>query len=550
MTDQEDTRESDMERIEKTIGEYITENAGKYGDRTAIEFPGFTCSFRELDQITDLLAVRLLDEWGIRKGTHVGIWSVNTPEFLFLFLAMIKMGAVPVPLNTCYQEEEISGILNSMDIRVLFYGSGWKDLVYEELLPGIRRLSPGVEAFVPIAGLSRGEHLSLSDFPKGAKSEGPAACKRLREEVRSRDVACIMMTSGTTRLPKGVMLTHYNIVNDGLEASACMHWSDRDKNLLVLPFFHCFGLITGAVGSVLNGMQMFMLPYFSTAAVWDAIENRGCTVLNGVPSVFLALIRKPEYKDRRSDNLTSGIIGGSVLRVEDYLDICSHFPKMHLQPSYGMTEGSPSVSFPDWDTPLPKKAQSCGKLMDGIEGRIRDIHTGESLPPGQEGELCLRGVNIMEAYYNMPEETKEAFTSDGFLRTGDIGYFNEEGELFISGRLKEMIIRAGENISVVEIENRILDSGLVKEVKVVGVPSDFRQEEIAALVVPADPERFEEEALRRYLAAHLAVFKIPDMIFTVERLPYTGSGKIDLKAAKELAERLLAAEKIKNKNKK
>ena len=563
-----------MELISKTIGEFITENAKRYEDRIAMELGDWSCTFREMDEITDFLALRLASRWGIQKGTHVGIWSVNTPDYLFLFFAMVKIGAIPVPVNTCFLEKEISEILNSMDIKVLFYGKGWKDLNYELMIPKIRPLSPGVRSFVAmetpsseeVESLSSGGYFSVEDFREEARdTEGLRQIRELREKVDSRDTACIMMTSGTTLLPKGVMLSHFNIVNDGRAAARCMHWSDRDRILLALPFFHCFGLITGAVGAVLNGMQMEVLPHFASISVWDAIDNRGITVLNGVPSIFLALIRKPEYKEKKSDHLTSGIIGGSVLREEDYLDICAHCPKMQLLPSYGMAEGSPSVTFPDWNTPLRIRAESCGKLMEGIEGKILDLHTGEVLSSsigdahGQEyagelsenakdetedfshkaGELCLRGYNIMEAYYNMPEETKVAFTEDGFLRTGDLGYFNEAGELFITGRLKELIIRAGENISVAEIENEILDSGFVQAVKVVGVSSDFRQEEIAALVVPNNMATFWPEMLKKYLAERLAVYKIPDAILPVESLPLTGSGKVDLKESKKMAEEML-----------
>ena len=536
-----------MNLIEKTIGEYITENAARYGERMAVQLRDWSVSFSELDQITDLLILRLKDEWKIQKGTHVGLWSVNTPDFLFLFFAMVKYGAVPVPINTCFREKEISDILNSMDIEVLFYGKGWKELVYQEMIPEIRSLAPGVRSFVSMDSLSAGEHLSLSDFPGGRISEEQRQeIHRLRAAVSCRDVACIMMTSGTTLMPKGVMLTHFNIVNDGLAASACMHWSDQDKTLLALPFFHCFGLITGAVGAVIRGMQMYLLPHFSTVGVWHAIEERGCTVLNGVPSIFLALIRKPEYQKKRCDTLKSGIIGGSVLREEDYFDICSHFPAMHLQTSYGMTEASPSLTFPDWDAPLSEKARHCGRFMEGIEARSADIHTGKVLPPGKIGEIQIRGFNVTEGYYNMPEETRKAFTEDGFFKTGDLGYFDEKENLVITGRLKELIIRAGENISVAEIENAILDSGMAAGVKVVGVSSEFRQEEIAALVVPEDAGNFDGEALRNYLAGRLAVYKIPDAILKVDALPLTGSGKIDLNASRHLAESLLSAAGSKN----
>ena len=210
-----------MEEINKTIGEFLKENAAKYKDRTALLTRDWSCSAAQLDDITDLLAVYLHENLKIQKGVHVGIWSVNTPEFLFLFFAMIKSGAVPIPLNTCYHEEEIADILNAMDIEVLFYGKGWKDLVYADMVPRILELSPKVREAVPIHTLHAGDHLSGADL--SVSEEGKAWLSRAKKDVSSRDTACIMMTSGTTLSPKGVMLTHRNIVNDGMWASRWMH---------------------------------------------------------------------------------------------------------------------------------------------------------------------------------------------------------------------------------------------------------------------------------------------------------------------------------------
>ncbi|MBQ8307061.1 MAG: AMP-binding protein [Blautia sp.] len=527
-----------MELIQKTVGEFIPENAARYGDKTAMQAGDFVWSYRELDEITDALACRLVHRYGVRKGTHMGIWSVNTPAYVFLFLAAQKLGAVPIPLNTCYKPAELSPILVNMDVEILFYGEGWKDLVYSDLIPEIGKLAPEVREYVPMNTFGGSPFMGPGNFTEEERSdESRGEIRKMTAEVSAEDTACIVMTSGTTLSPKGVMLSHYNIVNDGRSAALYMHWTDEDKMLLELPMFHCFGLITGVVVCTMKGICMDIIPYFGTALVWEIIEKHGITILNGVPSVFLALVRKPEYKNTVSEKLKSGVIAGSRLRYEDYMEICRHFPNMHLQTSYGMTESSPSVTFPDWDEAPEKKAASCGKFMDRIEGRIVDPASGEILSVGMNGELQMKGFNITKGYYNMPEETARAFTEDGWLRTGDLARFDEEGNLYITGRLKELIIRAGENISVVEIESVIDDSGMAEASKVVGVDSSFRQEEIAALVVPTDPDTFDPEALKEYMKPRLAVYKIPDYIFTVNELPMTGSGKIDLKAAKELAEK-------------
>ena len=527
-----------MELIKKTVGEFIPENAARYGDKIAMQEGVYAWSYKELDEITDGLAVRLHSRYQVRKGTHLGIWSVNTPDYVFLFLAAQKLGAVPIPLNTCYKPAELAPILTNMDVEILFHGEGWKDLVYSELVPELKKLAPAVKEYVPMSSFGSGKWLGTDDFTEEERSpESREMIRRMTAEISCEDTACIVMTSGTTLSPKGVMLSHYNIVNDGRFAAHYMHWTDEDKMLMELPMFHCFGLITGIVVCTMTGICMDIIPYFGTVVVWETIEKHGVTILNGVPSIFLALVRKPGYKDAVSEKLRSGVIAGSRIRFEDYMEICRHFPNMHLQSSYGMTESSPSVTFPGWDEPPEKKAASCGKFMEQIEGRIVDPTTGKILPVGMNGELQMKGFNITKGYYNMPEETAKAFTEDGWLRTGDLARFDEEGNLYITGRLKELIIRAGENISVVEIETVIEDSGLVIDNKVVGVDSSFRQEEIAALVIPKDPESFDPEELKAYMKPYLAVYKIPDYIIPVTELPMTGSGKIDLKATKELAEK-------------
>ncbi len=531
----------DFELSEKVISDYMAENTVKYGDRIYIETNKRSWSFAEADALTDRLAGRLYVRYGLEKGMHAAIWSVNSPDLVFLFLAMMKIGVVPIPLNTCLKEKEVSDILNNMEVKALFYGKGWKDLVYENMIPDIRKASPQVRHFVAMDTMGKEEGgLALSDL--SGDEEGEAVLKQvseLKKEVTSADTACIVMTSGTTLSPKGVMLSHYNCINDAIAATREMRWSHADKMLVALPMYHCFGLNTGIICCMIAGITLHILPFFGTRAVWDALERYNCTIMNGVPSIFLALVRKEEYLHRRGYTLRSGIIGGAAIREEEYMEICRHFPNMRLQSSYGMTESSPSVSFVDWDASLEKKAASCGKLLPGLKGRIADIRTGEPLPQGMEGEFQLKGYSVTQGYYNRPEHTKEAFTEDGWLRTGDIGRFDEEGNLYITGRLKELIIRAGENISVREIEVAILDSGMVTSVKVVGVPSAFRQEEIAALVVSAPGASLDPHALMHFLKEKLADYKLPRFIIPVKELPTTGSGKVNLKASQDMAKTLI-----------
>ena len=332
-----------------------------------------------------------------------------------------------------------------------------------------------------------------------------------------------------------MVLTHFGVVNDVLHVKYYMRWSENDKMCVCVPMFHCFGLVTALVGSIVIGFTMHLLPYFRTATVWRAILDFHCTILIGVPSMFLALIHKSEYAGLLGTSLTSGIVGGSPLPAEQYIEICRRFPNMHLQTSFGMTEMSASVTNADWDEPIEKKAVTCGRLMEDVEGRIAEPGTGKVLGKNQIGEIQFRGFNVMKEYYNNPEKTKEAFTEDGWFRTGDLGYFNNDDELCVTGRLKDIIIRGGENISPVEIEDVILRSGMVDEVKVIGVPSKFRQEEVAACIVPKNHNDLNIEHFCAFLRPRLATYKLPYYIISFDKLPMTASGKPDIKEIRDQA---------------
>ncbi len=533
-----------IEYLNKTVGECLKQTAKLYPDKVAFETEDWSCTFKELDYITDLYAGRMMNFYGIHKGSHVGIWCVNTPSFAFTFFALQKIGAIVSAFNTYYKAEEMIKVLNKAEIEILFYGSGCKDIVYDDLLPVIRKNASGVAHFLRIDEREGGVWMSEKSFWHHEKAqsvlEGVIAAQK---EVTVQDESCIIFTSGSTSDPKGVVLTHYNVVNDVYHVKHYMHWSEKDKMCCPAGWFHCFGLITGLIGCVVNGFALHILPYFRTKTVWNAIDKFHCTIMIGVPSMYLALIRKHEYDGMCGLSLTSGIVGGSPLPAQDYIDICSRFPNMHLQTSFGMTEASASVSFSDWDDSIESKAVTTGCVMEGIECRIVDMTSGKQLSCGEHGEIQLKGFNIMKEYYKQPEETLKAFTRDGWLRTGDIGYMNSKGELCISGRLKEMIIRAGENISPTEIEEVIMRSGMVDSVKVVAVPSSFRQEEVAACVVPKNKNILDSKKLLSFMQPRLASYKIPDYILSFDGFPMTASGKVDIKEIKkEARERCMGSE--------
>lgn len=517
-----------MELINKTIGQCLKEQVERSGGQVAMEMHGQVWNFQQLDVVTDRMIVKLKD-LGIGHGTHAGIWSVNSPIWVSLFLALVKMGAVPVLINTCYKAEEVKGILNYADVEVLFYGIRYKTIVYEEIVTAIRKDTPKVRHFVKMDGfgdLSADEALSARE---------QAVVEEAAELVKPEDTACMIFTSGTTSLPKGVMLSHYNVVNNSLAMVRGMHWETGDRMCITVPLFHCFGITAGVVACVLGGITMYLIPYFKTVKVWEAILEGDCTILNGVPSMFLALIRKPEYAGLTAPGLRSGLVAGSPVTREEFLEICERFPNLHLQPSYGQTETSPCVTLADWDEPNEEKAVSAGRLIEHVQLRIADPCSGAVLGPGESGEIQVKGYNVMQGYYDLPQATANAFTEDGWLRTGDIGCVDDHGELHITGRLKEIIIRAGENISPPEIEMVIRRLPWVADVKVVGVPAAVMQEEIAACIVPRPGCHVDADEVRRLVKQSLAHYKVPAFVLEFNEFPLNASGKIHLKVLKEQA---------------
>ena len=533
-----------MELTKKTIGQCLKDRAEQSGGHAAIEMGKWSCTYRRMDQITDYLAAHMNRKYGIHKGTHVGIWSVNSPNWVFTFFALAKIGAVPILINTCYQQDEVKGILNYSDVEVLYYGSGYKGIVYDDIVAGIREETPKVRHFIHIDEKEGGTWMEEDSFSaRDTSQESQERLAEIRNQVQAEDPACMIFTSGTTSLPKGVVLTHYNLVNNSRAIALAMGWNQEDKMCITVPLFHCFGITAGILACMQAGASMYLIPYFKTAMVWDAIEKSCCTILNGVPSMFLALIRKPQYKERKADTLRSGIIAGSPVSRDELKEICGRFPNMHLRPSYGQTETSPCVSIADWDESNEEKSVSAGRVNEHIKVRICSLETGEPVEGHEDGEIQVQGYNVMEGYYKLPQANEKAFTPDGWLRTGDIGHLDSRGEIHITGRLKEMIIRAGENISPQEIEGVIRQLKWVCSVKVIGIPAEVLQEEIAACIVPVPGCQVDEEELLRYLKPRLAHYKIPAYVLKFDKFPMNASGKIHLKRLKKMAVEMVRQKK-------
>lgn len=517
----------EMELVNKTIGDCLAGRVKASPDKIAIEYWDKNYTWSEVDLVSDYLAVRMCS-FGMKKGDHVGLWSVNTPNWVLTFLALLKIGAVPVLINTCYLEHELMDIIRYADIKYMYYGDGYKSLLYETMIDQVKREAwCRVERWIPIGRDGEGKWMTEKSFFTAEKSKKEMIkLARVKRQVQPEDIAGMLFTSGTTNIPKGVMLSHYNLVNNSLETAVHMKWNENDKLFLVVPLFHCFGITSGLLASIHAGCTIHLMKYFKTKKVLDHIDKYSCTVLNGVPSMFLAIIRNPAFSEYSLKSLRSGIIAGSPLSSKEYISICQRIPGIDLIPSYGQTETSPCVTIADREDYFGRKAETAGKPISHVELRIYGTQTGLILEHDKIGEIQVRGYNVMQGYYNLKKETEAVIMEDGWLRTGDLGYLDRDGYLHVVGRRKDMIIRAGENISPQEIESYIKDLSNVQDVKVIGIPADVVQEKIVACVVPVPGTPFSEPGILAYLKPRLAHYKIPSHVMQFQAFPMTASGKV------------------------
>lgn len=528
--------------ISETIGYCLKERAEKTPGIIGLSYRDYSYSWREIDEISDFLAVKYL-KYGIKKGTHVGIWSVNTPNWVFAYFALVKLGAIAILINTCYKETELEEILKYSDVEYIFYGNGIKDLNYKDILDKINISNlPKLKNTFPLEKNDDIKWYMRSDYPSDMPVDD---CKKLIQalnQVNAKDTASIMFTSGTTKSQKGVLLSHYNLVNNSLSISRQMGWNEQDKICVAVRLFHCFGITAGILSAVHAGSCIHLIKYYKTCEVLNQIEKYKCTVLNGVPTMFMAIVRNSKLKDHDISSVKSGIIAGSAIHSEEYINICKILNLKYLQPSYGQTETSPCITIAALNDSIEKKAVSVGKSIDNVEVKIWNCKENRESKEGELGEILTRGYHVMKGYYKMPLETDEVIDSTGWLHTGDLGFIDKEGYLYVKGRIKEIIIRGGENISPVEIEYYIKKLPSIKEVKVIGVEAEVLQEEIVACVVPKENCEVSKEEVQAIVSKYLTAYKVPKYVLVFDQLPTTSSGKIKLGKLKKIVE-----ERINNK---
>lgn len=505
-----------MKFVQTTIDSELAMLVSEKKDEKAIYYKDMCFSWKDIDRMADILSAEML-EMQIEKGSHIAIWCSNSPLYLCAFFAIARIGCVSVLINPAYKSYEIDQLLAYADVKGVFC-----DEVTVKKLRKINSLD-----FLRYIGSDTLEILQDMDRPETSIVE---KLKNRRLEVTTEDAACMLFTSGTTGDAKGVVLTHFQLLNVALRAADAMRWGKEDIVCLTLPLFHCFGMSTGVLAAFYHHGTICMNDSFKSTAVMQCIHRHRCTVLNGVPTMFLSILYNPDRWHYDLTSLNSGIIAGSGVYERDFLKISRELDIPHLMQSYGQTEASPSITFSDYEDPVEERAQSVGIAIPDVDIRIWNLEKDEAAVVGHTGEVEIRGFNTMAGYYKKKEASAEVLREDGWMRTGDMGFLDEKQNLHICGRMKEMIIRGGENIAPQEIEEILLNMEGVRQARVFGVQEAVIQENIAACI-ETDCD-YTKQAVRKYVRKYLADYKVPKYVFFFRKFPENASGKVDVKQLK------------------
>jgi fatty-acyl-CoA synthase len=531
-----------------TLGQILDRIVAAHGERDALVYVDrdFRLTYNELAQVVDRLAKGLM-ALGIQKDEKVAVWATNIPYWVALQFATAKIGAVLLTVNTNYKTAELAYLLEQSDTQTLFIIDGYQDTDYiqtvYDLVPELKSQERGrlqTDRFPQlkrVCFLGQEKHRGMYSIPEIMALESMISDDQYlarQAELDPHDVVNMQYTSGTTGFPKGVMLSHYNIGNNGFWIGENQRFTEKDRVCLPVPLFHCFGCVLGVLAIVTHGAAMVILEKFDPVQVMASVEQERCTALYGVPTMFIAVLEHKLFDKFDYSSLRTGIMAGSPCPVKVMRQVIDRMNMNEITICYGLTENSPVMTQTLPDDDMRRRTETVGRAMPQIEIRIVDPETGESLPFGQQGEVCCRGYSVMKGYYKLPEATQKAIDGNGWLHSGDLGVMDEDGYLAITGRHKDMIIRGGENIYPREIEEVLLTHPGVAECSVVGCPDPDWGEALVAFVVARDGTAT-PEALDRLCLDNLARFKRPKDWRFVEALPKNNYGKI-LKT--ELRERL------------
>lgn len=542
-----------MQLLDYTLGGILEKYAFETPDQEFIVYPDrdLRFTYSEFNARVDKLAKGLMYT-GVGVGDKVGIWANNVPDWLTFMFATAKIGAVLVTINTNYKLAEMEYLLKDADIHTLCLVDGWRDSDYVnmifELIPELKTHSRGnlkSEKFpelrnVVFIGQEKhrgmfntaelillGEHLDDLELEDAKLKVGP------------HDVVNMQYTSGTTGFPKGVMLSHHNILNNGFAAGECMKYTADDRLLVCVPFFHCFGCVLAVCAIISHGATMVVTENFDPLMVLASVEKERCTALYGVPTMFIAELHHPMFDLFDLSSLRTGIMAGSLCPIETMRQVMDKMHCKDIISVYGLTETSPGMTATRTHNSAEVRATTVGFEFPNVEVKIVNPETGEECKEGEQGEVCCRGYNVMKGYYKNEEATRKVIDEEGWLHSGDLGLKTKDGFYQITGRIKDMIIRGGENIYPREIENFLYKMPEIEAIEVAGIPSPKYGEQVGAFIKLKEGMSLAEEDVKEFCRGQIARFKIPKYIFFVTEYPMTASGKIQKYKLKEVGLQLL-----------
>ncbi len=529
-----------MELYNRTLGELLDQQVQLYGQKEAVIYPekGIRWTFRGFQEEVCKAAKGLI-RLGIKKGDHLSIWATNQPEWLITQFATGKMGAVLITINTNYRTHDLEYVLKQSDTETLILeeevkGVSYVDMLYE-ICPELKHDPPGQLSSEKLPKLKNVILLSKRRLPgmycwedliEMGREVSEEELEAIQASLHPDDVINMQYTSGTTGFPKGVMLSHHNIINNARNIAECMKLTEADRICIPVPFFHCFGSILGTLTSFSAGAAIVPLTVFDAGKVLEFVEQEKCTGLHGVPTMFISELNHPSFQGKRFHYLRTGIMAGSNCPAEVMRQVTEVMGIHELTIVYGQTESSPAITQTRTDDSFKVRINTVGRPHPNVEVKIVDPDTGKSLPDGEQGELCTRGYHVMKGYYKMPEATREVIDEEGWLHTGDLAVKNGDGTYRITGRLKDMIIRGGENIYPREIEEFLYKHPKILDIQIVGVPDKKYGEVAVAFVRKKEGTDCSKEEIIQFCEGKIANYKIPSQVIFVKEYPVTANGKI------------------------
>ncbi|MCG7323684.1 AMP-binding protein [Arsenicicoccus bolidensis] len=514
---------SDTPLLGETIGHNLERTVARVGDRLAlVDVPsGRRWTYAELDAAVDEVAKGLIAA-GLGHGDRVGIWSPSCPEWTIVQYATAKAGVVLVNINPAYRAHELEYVVKQSGMRMVVSAVSYKTSTYQQMLESIRHDCPDLERVAYL-----GEQ-SWEDLRAGGAAVGDEDLDARMAELSADDPINIQYTSGTTGFPKGATLSHHNILNNGFFVGEMIRYTEQDVVCIPVPFYHCFGMVMGNLACTSHGAAMVIpAPTFDPVATLEAVSQEGCTSLYGVPTMFIAELGLPDVDRYDLSTLRTGIMAGSPCPVEVMKKVIDRMNMAEVAINYGMTETSPVSTSTRTEDDLRRRTETVGRVMPHLEVKIVDPATGRTVPRGETGELCTRGYSVMLGYWGQPDKTAEAIDAARWMHTGDLATMDEDGYCAIVGRIKDMVIRGGENVYPREIEEFLYTHPDIADVQVIGVPDKkFGEELMAWIIMREGVPALTVGGVREFCTGQLAHYKIPRYVHITDSFPMTVTGKI------------------------